>query len=235
MIKIAICDDEATALLHTKNLLYKYTKDRIEIDSYNSGKELAETPVTYDIIILDIDMDGINGIETAKRIREKDKKVKIIYLTSYTEYTIYAFAVHAFAYLVKPVNEEDLYKQLDEAFMYREIESDDVLEMQSTQGLIHQKLKDIYYCEYQSRYMEVHTKEVKFRIKTKITDLMEKLKPYHFEMPHKSFIVNLYYVKNIKGYNIILTDGSEIPLSQKKSAEFRKELNTYLSSCIENR
>ena len=68
-----------------------------EIDCYESGEKLVESDQNYDILFLDIDMDGMNGIETAKILREKDKNVKIIYVTSYAEYVHYAFAVHAFA------------------------------------------------------------------------------------------------------------------------------------------
>lgn len=63
-------------------------------------------------------MDGINGIETAQKIRRYDKDVKIIYVTSYTEYTNAAFSVHAFGYLNKPVKQEEIFKQLDEVISY---------------------------------------------------------------------------------------------------------------------
>ena len=77
-------------------------------DCYESGEKLVESDQNYDILFLDIDMDGMNGIETAKVLREKDKNVKIIYVTSYAEYVHYAFAVHAFAYLLKPVSQEQV-------------------------------------------------------------------------------------------------------------------------------
>ncbi len=77
-----------------------------------------ESDQNYDILFLDIDMDGMNGIETAKILREKDKNVKIIYVTSYAEYVNYAFAVHAFAYLLKPVSQEQVKAQVQEASSY---------------------------------------------------------------------------------------------------------------------
>lgn len=63
-------------------------------------------------------MNGMNGLEAAKQLRERDKNVKIIYVTSYTDYVNYAFSVHAFAYLLKPVKMEDIHRQLDEAKTY---------------------------------------------------------------------------------------------------------------------
>ncbi len=235
MVKIAVCDDEVDVLHHMKELLQKYPKAELQITTYQSSKELAASSEGYDIILLDIDMEEMNGLEAAEKIRERDKNVKIIFVTGYREYTIYAFAVHAFAYLIKPVKEEELFKQLEEAVIYQKAETDTIIDMISTAGVIHQAVKDIMYCEYQNRYIILRNSKEKgfYKVKGKIKEMYEKLKPYHFALCHKSFIVNLFYVKNIKGYDIIMEDGSILPLSQKKSADLRRELNMYLSSCIE--
>ena len=69
----------------------------------------------------------------------------------------------------------------------------------------------------------------------KITDINNDMEIYDFYMPHKSFVVNLYHVKTIKGYDVIMTNNISIPLSQKKSTEFRKRLNNYLSEKIKKK
>ncbi len=106
MLNIAICDDEINILNKTKEILENYKKQSISVEVFLKGEDLVESDSNFDIIFLDIDMTGINGIETARLIREKDKKVKIIYVTNYTDYTSSAFSVHAFGYLLKPVNEK---------------------------------------------------------------------------------------------------------------------------------
>ena len=103
MINIAICDDDLITLHNTKDLIEEYKIKEFNIKTYSSGEELLKSKREFDIIFLDIDMGGINGIETAKRIRVYDKQVKIIYVTNYTDYTSMAFSVHAFGYLVKPL------------------------------------------------------------------------------------------------------------------------------------
>ena len=100
MLRIAVCDDDEKGLGETLELLKGYGKVQLAVEVYTSGEALLEDGKKYDIVLLDIDMDGLNGIETARRIREADKEVKLIYVTNYSDYTIFAFGVHAFAYLL---------------------------------------------------------------------------------------------------------------------------------------
>lgn len=90
MLKIAVCDDEKNIVEKIKCDIFSYP-EKCEIDGFYSGEELLLSQKNYDIIFLDIDMKGMNGIEVAKRLREEDKNVKIIYVTSYTDYVNYAF------------------------------------------------------------------------------------------------------------------------------------------------
>ncbi len=231
MIRIAICDDEVTTLHHTKKYLEEYMGAEFIIDEFTSGEALLESKEIYEIILLDIDMTGMNGIETARLIRQQDKKVKLIYITNYSDYTVFAFAVHAFAYLLKPVKKSELYRQLDEAFEYIHA-AKNFLEFHTVEGIIRINPNEILYFEYLDRKIYLRTVHGTHILKRKITDLAAELQDKGFVTPHKSFVVNLYAVKNIKGYDIYLTDSSVIPLSQKKSIEFRKALNHYLSEGI---
>ncbi|MCC3867656.1 LytR/AlgR family response regulator transcription factor [Terrisporobacter mayombei] len=233
MIKIAICDDDVIILNHTKEIIESYKIKDLQIYSYKNGEELLESEETFDIIFLDIDMNGINGIETAKKIRIYDKKVKIIYVTNYTDYTYSAFSVHAFGYLIKPIKEKNLHEQLDEALSYMKEDEECLIDFITEGELVRVDIKKIYYFEYISRKILMKTSEKTYIIRDKISAISDKMKDLGFEMPHKSFVVNLYNVKSIKGYDIYMMDESIIPLSQKKSSEFRNALNIYLSNHIE--
>lgn len=233
MLKIAICDDELNILNKTKEIIENYNKVETTIETYCSGEDLVNNYSKFDIIFLDIDMTGINGIETAKRIREQDKNVKIIYATNYTDYTSSAFSVHAFGYIVKPIKEKDIHHLLDEAISYMQEEVSEILEFNTTEGIIRIDVKEIYYFEYKLRKVIMKTRDYTYTLKEKISDIGNRMEEYNFVMPHKSFSINLYNVKSVKGYDIHMMDGSMIPLSQKKSTQFRQSLNTYLSSKIE--
>lgn len=229
MIRIAVCDDEEEVLSREVAMVREYHMEGLAVDGYTSGAALLNAGLEYDIILLDIDMEGMNGIETARRIRARDKKVKLIYVTNYSDYTIFAFAVHAFAYLLKPLRREDLFRQLEEALAYRSAEGEDEMEFQAREGIVRIKPSDILCFEYQSRQVLMYTRERIWHLKKKITDVEQEMRESGFAMPHKSFVVNLYAVQSIHGYDITLSDGSVVPLSQKKAAQFRKALNQYLA------
>lgn len=229
MIRIAVCDDDEKVLTGTMEILKKYSHFALEADAYLSGDALLASGKKYDILLLDIDMSGSNGIETARRIRETDHDVKLIYITNYSDYTIFAFGVHAFAYLLKPLKQEELFAQLDEACAYGFARTEPELEFQAKEGIVHIKPSRILCFEYLDRQVLLYTTEGCVHLKRKITELAGEMEKYGFAMPHKSFVVNLYAVQRIHGYEITLTDGRVIPLSQKKSAQFRRALNEYLA------
>ena len=231
MIKIAVCDDDEKTLGETLALLKQYKKLPLSADAYTSGEALLAAGKKYDILLLDIDMEGVDGIETARRIREADKEVKLIYVTNYSDYTIFAFGVHAFAYLLKPLKAEELFAQLDEAFAYGLAGPEPELEFLAKEGIVHIVPSRILCFEYLSRQVLMYTadSEQVWHLKRQITELAREMEGLGFAMPHKSFVVNLHAVQRIHGYEITLTDGRVIPLSQKKSALFRRALNEYLA------
>ena len=229
MIKIAVCDDDEKILCETLEQLRHYKKLPLTSDAYTSREALLAAGKKYDILLLDIDMEGPDGIETARRIREVDKEVKLIYVTNYSDYTIFAFGVHAFAYLLKPLKAEELFAQLDEALAYGLAGPEPALEFLAKEGIVHIVPSRILCFEYLSRQVLMYTEERVWHLKRQITELAREMEGYGFAMPHKSFVVNLYAVQRIHGYEITLTDGRIIPLSQKKSAGFRRALNEYLA------
>lgn len=233
MIKIGICDDDKNIVNKIKEYIEDYNKEKFTISTYYSGEELVKSNENFNTIFLDVDMTGINGIETAKRIRVYDKEVKIIYVTSYADYINLAFQVHAFGYLNKPINKEQIYSQLDEIISYSDLKKDEeLLSYTTTEGIIRIKPSEIYYFEYFNRKVNMKTIDKTYIIKDKITNIANKMESYGFYMPHKSFTVNLFYVKSIKSYDIYIMDGSVVPLSQKKSVAFREALNAFLESKI---
>ena len=104
MVEIAICDDEEIIIERLTDLIKKQNTD-CHIESFQAENELLAAKRRFDLIFLDIQMDGINGIETAKAVREHDRKAVIIFVTAIKEYVFEAFDVGAFHYLLKPIAE----------------------------------------------------------------------------------------------------------------------------------
>lgn len=228
MLKIAVCDDDKASRDLIAQVL-RGTELLLQVELFGSGEALLGSQDTYQVIFLDIDMKGISGIDAARILRRRDKKVKIIYVTAYEDFRDYAFSVHAFAYLVKPIRPERVKEVLREAMEYTEEEKDQMLKLETEQGFLEIGGKDILYLEYLNRRVRMVTRAGEVWVKSSIRVMEEKLLPYGFFRPHKSFVVNFYHVKNLKGYEIAMSDGSILPLSQKKSALFREQLSVWLA------
>lgn len=234
-MRVAVCDDEVDITTQMKKIIdeYAFEKNKIAtVEVYQCGKALLEAGQKFDVIFMDIDMNDksdANGIAIAKVIRETDKNVKIIFETNYTDYQNYAFSVHAFAYLVKPIKREQIYHVLNEVIEYSKADLiSPYLYISTTDGCRKFLVEDIYYFEYHNRQVKMVTKQETYFLKQTLSQIECMLGSYGFAMPHKSFIVNLMQVKCINGYTILMSDGSDVPLSQKKSVGFRKELNRFI-------
>lgn len=233
MYRIAVCDDDKFYRDHLKSLLSSWYED-LAVDCFAGGEELLAHYLPYDGIFLDIDMDGLNGIETGKRVRALDKDVKIIYLTAYRDYVAGAFGVHAFQYLLKPVKEKEVRHVLEEVFRYRHEEKEKtVMDFQTVKGLVCLDVDDILYFEYEERTVGIVTGDGKYKMVEKIGAVGKRMEPYGFSMPHQSFVVNMLHVKNVISGQILLDSGLRIPVAQKKQKAWKKELVDYLAGRLE--
>ena len=179
-------------------------------------------------------MPELNGIETAKKLRKWDVTSKIIYVTNYDNYQRNAYEVHAFDYLSKPVSDKNIFKVLTEAIRYLDNATEKhkcVLETKT--GIVTIDIEDIYYFEYSSRQAIIHTTRENYSASYSLKELYEKFNKYNFESPHKSFIVNMLYVKRIKGFDILLENGDIVPLAQKRAVVFKNRFNDFLQSTFD--
>lgn len=227
MYQIAICDDEIQMRRFLRSVVDE-VKIGCRVDEFSNGAELLRNYREYDILFLDIDMPVVNGMEAAREIRRKDRKAKIIYVTAYQDYMQRSFAVHPFSFLLKPVKKEEIIRVIREAVLYsREEEKSVTLRMETEQGMEEFAVQDIYYLEYQNRRLRFVMRCGECLVRGKISEFSRKLISYGFASPHKSFVVNLYHVKAIRGYDIFMMNGDLVPLSQKRSTEFRGQLGKY--------
>ncbi len=179
IVKIAICDDNISITSYIENLIDRFkSSNTIETEVFYSGEELVKditkNESRYDIIYLDIEMKELDGIETAKKIREVDKNVKIIYITSHTDFSMTAYEVRAFRFMQKPIKDEIFERYFLDAI--KEIDKgDNFLRHKFNKVEYSVAIKDIIYFEVCSRKTYIKTVNGSERCSMKVvTDKKKK-------------------------------------------------------------
>lgn len=232
MIKIAIVDDEKEEVANIKTIVENYfqTNDiEYQVHEFFSGEELLDHAEPMDLIFLDIQMNGIDGIETAMKIRSKDKKAALIYISNYSEKMASSFAVHPFAFLEKPINSYDIQKHLRDYFSYTESRyKKNMMVFTGQQGEIIADLNNIIYFEYENnRKIQLITTDEKYLIIGSISELAERMEQYDFIIPHKSFLVNKAEIRSFN-FSLVMSNGDEIPIAKNRHKQVREQINKFL-------
>lgn len=227
-MKIAVCDDEVRITNIIKEYLEIYYNKSCQIDIFRSGNEMLMSEEKYTVLFLDIEMGDMNGIELAEKIREKDTEVIIVFVTNYADYSRRAFKVHAFDYILKPIEREQIFKVLDEIALYKRENMPQIKWLKSEEGMIQVSTDDILYFEYVDRKVKLVSKKGNILLKQSLTEIQKIFEEEKLVMPHRAFLVQLSKVKSIKTYDIVMENGDLIPIAQKKASVFRKELENYL-------
>lgn len=230
MIKIAFCDDDLSTLNELNLLLDQYRIKRsrdITYTAFQSPLELLteiEKGVRYDILFLDIIMPGESGISTAKEIRQYDNVVKIIFLTSSSEYAVQSYSVGAYFYQMKPIYTESFFRLMDSAIDDCEKSLQRSLILKCRDGISRIDLDKLEYCEVRGRTLSFHMKNGSVLESTgKLSDLCRELAQYkNYLRLHRSFLINMEYICNISYKAVTMDSHAEIPIPHGKCSEIKK-------------
>lgn len=235
MLKVAFCDDDLSILEEIAILLDKYRVDRnqeIEYAAFNSPFELVagiEKGMRLDILFLDVVMPGINGIEVAREIRQYDNHVKIIFLTSSTEFAVQSYTVGAYFYQLKPIWEESFLRLMDSAISECEKQQQRSLILRCKSGIARIDLDKLEYCEVNGRTLLFHLENgTDLESTGKLDELCNQLTQYeNFLRPHRSFLINMEYIQNISSKMITMSGATEIPIPHGKYSEIKNKYLEY--------
>ncbi|QQY79647.1 LytTR family two component transcriptional regulator [Keratinibaculum paraultunense] len=181
---------------------------------------------SYDIILLDIQMAELSGIELAKLIREKDKHIQIIFVTAIPDYIGEGYDVDAINYLIKPISEEKLRECLSKAINKKEIQPKSILI--EIDGGVHRIYEDsIMYLEIEGHELFIHQEDKTISIRKPLSEMEELLSMDEFIKPHRSYLVALKYIKYIDSKKITLKNRTTILISRGNSKEVQRKFFNY--------
>ncbi len=231
-IRVAICDDEALSATNLELGLRKYereTGEKFEIKKFDDGIAFMKGyKCQYDIVLLDIMMPVTNGIEVAEYIRKRDNKVIILFITSKDSFMLEGYSLDIFNYIIKPVNYVKFAETISKAISKLEETEEKYIMVKNDNGLFKIYAREIRYIETYERKLRIHTGGGEILCYKKMKELEEILDPEKFFRCHSGYIVNLFYVKEVKGGEVILRTGEEILVSQNKKSSFIEALSVYL-------
>lgn len=232
MIRIAICDDEKAMSDRIKKLVSVFFQKKninTAIVQFSGGRELLKYDRPIDILFLDIGMKDLGGMETAKKLRERNFKGFLIFITVLKEMVFDAFEVQAYDYLVKPIDIRRFERMMERLFASMQDTKEDNLLVQKGYESRIIPLKDIVYCEIIDRkiYLHLVSSEV-IDYYDRIEKLEAKLGDKFFRC-HRSFLINLNYLRSFKNATAYMENGQEIPVSRLRNKEFSSVILRYMT------
>lgn len=226
MIQIAIVDDEKEAaqlLNHYIDRYFSKKQEDYKVVCFSNGLNfLDEFEGKFDVVFMDIEMPHLNGIETAKKMRQIDDSVVLIFVTNMAQYAIRGYEVNAIEFMVKPVGYYNFTDKMDKAlhFVRRNTEKCILLHDQDIMAKV--RISDIYYLEKDRNYIIYHTENGQFRERGTMAEIEKQFTEFGFSKCISGCLVNLRYVTGMSRDAVFIKDVN-LPLSRQQRKVFVKE------------
>lgn len=221
-MQIAICDDELNFREELKKYLVEYKKDkRIQLDIYEfkNGEALCSADISFDIVFLDYQMPSLDGMETARILRENNILCNIVFVTNYPDFVFESFEVNPYRFWKKPVEFEKVESLLNLYIKQHRMLAPIMIFDYDGQKII--ESKDVVYLEGDGKYCIIRTWHETVHSSKTLSGVLELLPQYCFFRVHKSYAVNLYCVKQILGNEILLKNGEKVLISRNNVSKFK--------------
>lgn len=231
-LRIAICDDnlpDCKALTILLGMACTKLGLTARTDTFSCGEDFlaAHRLSPYDIVFMDIYMNGINGTDTMRNAMSLGH-CKFIFTTVSSEYALEAFALQAVHYLLKPLKEEAVTEAIKRCLPMPPPEEGRILHIKTTQGNMPILMDSISYIESMNKICYIHTKKSRFCSYTSLNALYELLDATLFLRAQRSYIVNMHFIDSFYFDHIVLHDGTEITLSRTNRSELKKQYQQFL-------
>lgn len=226
--KIAVIDDNAADTEYVSTLVTHWAEEyahSVGLTTFPSAEAFLfqyEEEQDFDILLLDIEMGGMNGIELAKAVRKQNESVQLVFITGFPDFIAEGYEVSALHYLMKPVSPDKLFAVLEKA-------AANLAKSEKTLCVTHDRSTDflplskILYIEAQKQYVLIHTAGEVYRMKATLAETEKQLDEFFFKC-QRSFLVNLRHVARIKSDCVVLKTGVEVPISRGMAEAIGKEI-----------
>ena len=235
-VQIAVCDDEEYSLKEHQKMLKQIAGENgweLELKCFRSGEELLDAySEKWDMILLDVQMEGADGFKIAEKIRENDREMTILFVTNLRERAIEGYSVQAFQYLAKPVPFERFRYEIEKAMEASRRRRGTTISLRSGNLVFPVSVNDILYVEARSGLCDVHLPQQVIRASCTLQKLETELKDYGFSRCHIGFLINLSKVDHVGTAEVVLANSETIPISRHRKKQLLLDLAQYLGEII---
>lgn len=231
MIRIAIVEDERRERAHLRDCLaYMAEKEQLEFDivEFGSGEEfLGGYQPVYDIVLMDIELPGINGMETAKALRRLDSFVLLVFVTNMVQYAVSGYEVDALNYILKPVNRFDFALKMNKAISRTAKRTEKSVQIRAGKDLYMLPVAAIRYLEVDGHYIVYHTTEGDYSEYITLKEAEKKLNKPYFVRCNRCYMVNLKYVSAVRD-DVVQVGRDELLISRPQKKAFLNALAVFI-------
>lgn len=231
MVRIAVVEDSMTDWTILSDHLDRYGKTKLEklsISRFPDGMDfISDYKADFDIILMDIDMPHMNGLDTARRLRQVDEDVALIFITNLAQYAINGYEVRALDFMVKPVEYGELEYKLDRALLYCHRHGGDTLTLESAGVARRVPLRTIYYVEVYNHSLIYHTADGDITAHGQLKDLESDSRFEGFAKCNSCYLVNCEQVMQVHPDHV-LVGGDRLPISRRRKKTFMSRLTEAL-------
>lgn len=222
-MQIAICDDDSFFRSQLKDILIKYKSEKrvhIDIFEFESGESFLADNTVWDVVFMDYQMNGLDGLETARVLRKKNPICSIIFITAYPEFILESFEVQPFRFMLKPMEDKKIYDALNDYIKQQKLLYPLIIVEDGEQKTVNSQ--DILYLEGDGKYCIVRTSKDTIHSSKTIAQVYKLLPEHCFYRVHKSYVVNMYCIDSFKNNIITLNNGEVAVIGRNHIAEFKR-------------
>ena len=233
-IRLAIVEDEAWEAELLAEYISRSQKEcsiEAEVQIYGSATDFLEDyHFQYDIVFLDIEMDGINGMEAAVKLREKDSRITLMFVTNMAQYAVKGYEVDAVDFVVKPVSYDAFLFKFHRVLQHVNKRRGKRIVVHSRGDIYGIQSDDLIYVEVSGHNLVYHTRQKDLMVRGALNEAEEQLEEMPFSRCNHCYLVNLEYVEGVEGYMLLLPGGERLQISRSRKTDFLKRYARFMST-----